>query len=64
MKKKKGDGKKLDLPQISEKYQNMNKLEETENRLQEERFIIESLKKENMNLFGEVKEKELDIVKI
>lgn len=64
MKKKKNDGKKLDLPQISEKYQNMNKLEETENRLQEERFIIESLKKENMNLFGEVKEKELDIVKI
>ena len=63
MKKKKGgETKKSELPQLQEKYQNMNRLEEIENRMQEERYIIESLKKENLNLFGEIKQKEIEIV--
>jgi len=37
-------------------------LEEIENRMQEERYIIESMKKENLNLFGEIKQKEVEIV--
>lgn len=63
MKKKKGgETKKAELPQLQEKYQNMNRLEEIENRMQEERYIIESMKKENLNLFGEIKQKEIEIV--
>jgi len=63
MKKKKGgESKKADIPQLQEKYQNMNRLEEIENRLQEERYIIDNMKKENLNLFGEIKQKEIEIV--
>ena len=63
MKKKKGgETKKAELPQLQEKYQNMNRLEELENRLQEDRYIIECMKKENLNLFGEIKQKEIEIV--
>jgi ribosomal protein L9 len=63
MKKKKGgETKKAELPQLQEKYQNMNRLEELENRLQDDRYIIECMKKENLNLFGEIKQKEIEIV--
>ncbi len=63
MKKKKGgETKKSELPQLQEKYQNMNRIEEIENRMQEDRHIIESMKKENLNLFGEIKQKEIEIV--
>jgi len=61
-KKKSGETKKAELPQLQEKYQNMNRLEELENRLQEDRYIIECMKKENLNLFGEIKQKEIEIV--
>jgi hypothetical protein len=63
MSKKPKDNKKgVDLPTIPEKYFNVNKLEETENRLHEDKTFIESLKKENYNLFNELKQKELEFV--
>lgn len=61
-KNKNGEAKKPDLPQIQEKYQNLNKLDEYESRFNEEKNIIEQLKKENLNLFSEIKKKELELV--
>jgi hypothetical protein len=64
MKKKKvTETKKTELPQLTEKYQNQNRIEEIENRLQEDRFIIDNMKKENITLYGEIKNQELQIVK-
>jgi len=63
--KKKGGEKtkKVDIPQNSEKYQNQNMLEEYEQRHQENRNIIESLKSENHKFIQEIDELDIKIVK-
>jgi hypothetical protein len=62
MSKKQKDPPKVDLPNIPEKYININKIEESESRLLEDKTIIEKLKKENYNLFNELKMKEHEYV--
>jgi hypothetical protein len=62
MAKKAKDPPKVDLPNIPEKYMNINKIEESESRLLEDKVIIEKLKKENYNLFNELKIKEHEYV--
>lgn len=57
MAKKKGGAetsKKVEIPATNEKYQNQNLLEEYEQRHQENRNIIESLKSENHKLVQEI----------
>lgn len=63
---KKKDAKKPEIPTVStsvpEKYINYNKIEESENRIYEDKNVIEKLKKENYNLFNELKAKEHEYV--
>jgi hypothetical protein len=61
-KKAKEPAKQVDLPNIPEKYININKIEESESRILEDKAIIEKLKKENYNLFNELKMKEHEYV--
>jgi hypothetical protein len=62
--KKKGGEKvkKVDVPQTVEKYQNQNMLEEYEQRHQESRNIIDSLKLENSKLLQEIDNLDMKIV--
>ena len=48
MAKKAKDPPKVDLPNIPEKYMNINKIEESESRLLEDKVIIEKLKKSKL----------------
>lgn len=50
------------LPTIPEKYLNMNKLEETEHRLIEEKVHSDTLQKDYFDLFNELKKKETEFV--
>jgi hypothetical protein len=63
--KKKGGEKvkKVDIPQTIEKYQNLNMLEEYEQRQQESRNIINALKLENNKLIQEIENLDIKIVK-
>lgn len=57
--------KKVKLPIVPDNnYMNVNKLEETENRLYEEKQHIEMLKNENYKLSSELKQKEVTFVKL
>lgn len=59
---KKQKDKKVDLPPIPDKYMNINKLEETETRLVEDKNYIEKLKNENQILFEKLKRSEADFI--